>query len=62
MAVVAWSPELRIEVKKSKLFGNKGEASQANCSSLSAVEQNAVNRIFSAKTEESKEPKYDYWV
>lgn len=62
MAVVTWSPELRIEVKKHKLFSSFSAESHSNCSTLSAQEQNAVNDIFATKSKESKEPKYDYWM
>lgn len=61
MAVVTWSPELRIEVKKHKIFNSSTPVSLANCNTLSAHEQTAVDHIFSGKSKESKEPKYDYW-
>jgi|GEM_PF-3459949 len=62
MTVVTWSPELRIEVKKLKLYSSIESASHANCTTLSAHEQNAVSSIFSAKSEELKEPKNDFWA
>lgn len=62
MAVVTWSPELHIEVKKLKLFSSNDSASHANCTTLTAHEQSAVDSIFSAKSEDSKEPKNDFWA
>lgn len=55
MAVVTWSPELRVEVKKLK-------SSQTISTALSAKEQNALDRIFSAKSDEPKEPKMNFWA
>ena len=61
MAVVTWSPELRVEVKKLKLLGSVKPASHVSCTTLSANEQKAVDGIFSAKQKESTQPKLDYW-
>ena len=62
MAVMTWSPELRIEVKKQKSFSSVASGSHVNCTTLSANEQKALDSIFLAKTEESKEPKNDFWM
>jgi len=59
MAVVTWSPELRNEVKKFKLFNNNELLKDRF--NLSANEQKAVNRVLFDK-EDSKEPKNDFWA
>ena len=61
MAAVTWSPELRLEVKKHKLFGNRESDLHADCTVLTTKEQNAIEGVFSNTTKETKEPKYDYW-
>lgn len=60
MSVVAWSPELRIEVKKLKRFSTNESTLHAS-HVLPSQEQKAVTGVFSTK-EERKEPNYDYWA
>jgi len=62
MAVVTWSPELRMEVKRVKLFSSINSESLNNYTKLSASEQNAMNNVFSVKQGETKDLNYGYWV
>lgn len=66
MATLAWSPALRSEIKRMKLFGNESVQATSNAQHasgfLSQQEKKAVEKTFSVRASEHVNKAEEFWI